>query len=241
MFRPLSLKNNTVKFAFLIILAGVFLCLGKFFSVDKETYQSFLSGFPVAVSGFIFVILYVIVTFFIWVGPKDILRIIAAVVYGVGLSTFLVWIAEMTNVVVLFSFSRRLGQAHVAGQLSARLKRLDQTIAGTSFWRIFFLRLFPVVPLRFLDLGFGLTRISLKKYFTISFLGTPLRIFFVQFFLTLGTDTLMNPGKLRDYLAGNKVALWMSFIYLAGSVLTIFILRSRWAANRSGQDRNSSS
>ena len=194
--------RNSTKFLSLIILAVIFLCLGKFFSVNKEMCQAFLADFPVVLSGFIFIFLYVVVTFFVWLGPKDIFRITAALVYGAGLSTVLVLIAEMINAVVLFSFSRKLGRDYAAGKMGAGLRRLDHTLAKTDFWRVFLLRLFPIVPLRVLDLGFGLTQISLRKYFIISLVGTPLRIFFVQFFLALGMDTILNPEKLRNYLMG---------------------------------------
>lgn len=169
-------------------------------------------------------------TFFIWLGPKDIFRITAALVYGAALSTLLIWTAEMINAVVLFSFSRNLGRGYVETKLGAGIRHLDQTIAETGFWQIFLLRLFPIIPLRFLDLGFGLSRISLKKYFTISLVGTPLRIFVVQFFLVLGVETLMNPDLLQRYLLENKAVFWFSFVYLVGSVMTIFILKKKMGA-----------
>lgn len=222
-----SAKNNLVKFSIFIIFILLFLCLGKFFSFDKDVTASFFAGFSPVLSGIIFIILYVGITFFVWLGPKDIFRIAAAIIYGAVWSTVLVFIGEMINVVILFHLSRKLGRGFVESKLKGGMKRMDQMVADSSFLAIFFMRFFPIIPFRFLDLGFGLTKISLKKYFLISFLASPLRIFILQLLLSLGTDILMDPERLSQYLTEHPRLFAFYFIYVAGSFVLAFIFKKR--------------
>ena len=222
-----SPKKNLVKFLIFIVFILLFLCLGKFFSFDKDVTVNFLCGFSPVLSGIIFIALYVGITFFIWLGPKDIFRIAAAVIYGAVWSTVLVFVGEMINVVVLFHLSRKLGRGFVESKLKGGMRRVDETIADSSFWAIFLMKFFPVIPFRFLDLGFGLTKIALKKYFLISFLASPVRIFTLQLLLSLGADVFMNPEKLSQYLAGYPRLLAFYFIYVVGSFALAFVFKKR--------------
>ncbi len=212
-------QKSSRRFSFFLILVVVFFLLGGVVSFDQERIASFLGRLPLMLSSTIFVVLYVVLSFFIWIGPKDIFKIVGVVLYGPFLSTGLVYAAEMLNVVALFSLSRCLGRSFVESRLSGRMQQVDQTIADTSFLSIFFLRFFPVVPFRFLDLAFGLTKINLRKYLAIAALASPLRIFVVQLFLSLGWDIVANPQRFADYLMGYPQLLRLSMIYTAGSVI----------------------
>ena len=218
-------KDNTVKFALFLILIFIFLYIGRFFQVDEELYKSYLTHFPIGVSVFIFMFLYVLVTFFIWLGPKDLFRVTAAVIYGALWSSIFILIAEMFNVVLLFTLSRKLGRAYVQSKIKGRMHQVDEAIAGTSFWRIFWLRFFPIIPLRFLDLGFGLTKISIKKYFIIALLSSPMRIYIIQYMLVVGADSLRNPQVFLQKLMENEVLGWVSLVYIAGAFIVMYILK----------------
>ncbi|MCK5580566.1 MAG: TVP38/TMEM64 family protein [Candidatus Omnitrophica bacterium] len=245
-----KMKRQLFSFLLFVVLIVVFFNLGKFFAFDEGLVQNFFLNIPVVLSGVIFILVYVVSTSLIWFGPKDILRIVAAGVFGAYLSTLLIWLAELGNVFVLFMLSRRLGRDFVASKLHGGMKRLDQTIAETSFWSIFCFRLFPIIPLRVLDLGFGLTKISFKKYFWISFIGTPLRIFVIQFFLAILIKTGMSLHQfeqdpfaamgsmhniLNQYLNDHPGILFVCFFYLLGSIVTIFILRRNSLKKDPGQ------
>ena len=225
--KGLSRDSATAKFLILLGLALVFLLAGKFFHVEKASVQELLRGFPAAVSGAAFVILYVTVTFFVRLGPKDIFRIAAALVYGPYLSTLFVFAGEMINVAILFSLSRRLGRGYVESRLKGNMQKVDEALTQSGDWAIFLMRLTPIVPFRFLDLGFGLTRISLRKYFALSALGSPLRIFFLQFLLCLGFDTVADPRKFTDYLLDNPTVFQIGLAYLILSALTLVLLKKK--------------
>jgi len=220
-------KKFPAKFILFVILIVLFSFVSKYFSMDQDSYQSFLQGFPLVLSGIIFIVLYVVVTSIVWLGPKDLFRVVSALLYGAGISTILVSIGEMINAIAMFMLSRKLGREYVAGKLKGGMKRLDEAVTETGFWSIFFLKVFPIVPFRFLDLGFGLTRIRLKKYLFISALGAPMRIFFQQFFLSMGVETATNPHKLAEYLTENPHIWWFCFFYCLGSFGLMYYMKKK--------------
>jgi uncharacterized membrane protein YdjX (TVP38/TMEM64 family) len=79
--------------------------------------------------------------------------------------------------------------------------------------------------MRFLDLGFGLTKVTLRKYLMISIIATPLRIFFVQFFLSLGLETALDVRRLQAYLDMNPLVMQFIFGYLVVSIFFMILLR----------------
>lgn len=220
------LKNTTLQFALLIFFAVIFLNIGRFFHLDEQWYKSLLSGTPLAVSGTIFIALYVVVTSLVWLGPKDFFRITSAIIYGPYISTLFVYIAEVVNAFIFFQLSRKFGRGFVEGRLQGKMKELDEKIATASLWWIFTMRLF-IVPFRFLDMGCGLTRISFRKYFLIVLLGTPLRLFLFQYLLSLGLDVVRDPAKLAGHLTAHPLILWFNVVYLAGAVIVLSFLRKR--------------
>ena len=223
----LSLRKNTsLQFILLIFLVVIFLNIGWFFHIDEQWYKSLLSGTPLVLSGVIFIVLYVVVTSLVWLGPKDFFRISSAIIYGPYISTLFVYIAEVINAFIFFQLSRKFGRGFVESKLQGKMKNLDEKIATASFGWIFAMRLF-IVPFRFLDMGCGLTRISFQKYFLIVLLGTPPRLFLFQYLLSFGMDVVSDPVKLADRLSANPLILWSNVAYLTGAVAVLFFLRKK--------------
>ena len=216
--------RSQIRFLTLLLWVAVFLAIGRVFHFDPASLQSYLRGVPAIWSGLIFVFLYVGLTFLVWVGPKDVLRVAGAFVFGPYWSTAIIWAAELGNACVMFSMSRHFGREYVAERMPGRMRRLDEMMADRSFWKIFFLKFFPVVPFRFLDLAAGLTRIPLKRYLLISAVASPLRLFVIQFFIAIGVDTVLNPVRLSAYLQDNPVIFFAVGLYLAGAVIMVFVL-----------------
>lgn len=219
-----STSKRFTKFTVFVILVIVLLCVGLIYSINEESIQSILSSIPKSISTIIFVALYVGLTTFIWLGPKDIMRIVGAIFYGPYLSTVLVWIAETINAVILFNLSRRLGREYVESKLKGKTNLIDETINQSSLWWIFLMRVF-VVPFRFLDLGCGLTSISLIKYLFIITVASPVRIFIFQYILSLGKDVYMNPDSLAEHLSAHPAIMFMAFAYMIGAFVAVFAFR----------------
>ncbi len=220
---------------FFLLLGVAVFCLwaGSVVHLSEGQVRSWLERVPFPIAGTVFVGLYVGVTFFVWLGPKDLFRVVAAAFFGPYASTALVFIAEMINLLVFFGMSRRLGRDFVEERLPGRLKRWDHLLAHGGDGLIFLLRVFPVIPLRFLDLGLGLTRFPLRRYFVLAFLGTPIRIFVIQFFLALGVETITHPDRLQGYLEAHPTAMAGVLLYIVGSIITFWVLRRR---TRRGRD-----
>jgi uncharacterized membrane protein YdjX (TVP38/TMEM64 family) len=233
--------RHTIKLAqpflkFVLFLAILTICwfLGRVFKVDIRSYQEILSRYPLALSGLVFVVLYVGTTTFIWFGPKDILRVSSAVLFGAGVSTVFVWTAEMINAVIMFHLSRALGREYVRQRLRVKEKDLDKIKEDTSLLGVAAWRVNPLAPFRFIDLGYGLTSILFSKYFAGSVVVTFFRIFWLQFILAgVGTSLLDNTGAVVDYLMKDPdAARYSMFYFLAVIVLTAAAMAARFLRRR---------
>lgn len=224
MNRMAVFNNHKIRFA--VFLTVILICwiLGRFFNLDAEYYKALLLKFP-AFSGIVFVWLYVGVTFFIW-PAKDFFKIIGAVFFGAYLSTLFIWAAELANAVLLFYLSRKLGRNFVEAKTKGKWLKLDERLGNLRFWDLFALRAVILIPYRCLDLACGLTKIPFKKYFMAVVFGSPLRIFFLQFFLALlGESFLRNIGALADFLHTHNFVSLACVIYIFSSVILIFRLK----------------
>jgi uncharacterized membrane protein YdjX (TVP38/TMEM64 family) len=221
------INKNTVYFMFLIISLSVIWYLGRFFHFNGDNIETSLKKLPLFYASLIFLILYIIVTFFIWLS-KDAFKFIAAILFGAYISTFLIFIAESINAIILFNLSRYLGRGYVEKNLKGKYNNLDQRLGGVNFFWLFLFRSAPLIPFRFLDLACGLTRISFKKYILAVILGSPLRIFWVQYVLTgVGKSIFNNPYVLTEYLMRNRSLFIFSLIYLILVILVAVKIKYR--------------
>ncbi len=220
-------RNAGLKFGIFISVLILCWAVGSFFNFDIDTYRNWLNQYPLFISGLLFVLLYVGVTFFVWLA-KDLFKVVGAFLFGAWWSTFFIWIAEMINAAILFHLSRFLGRDFVQKRLLKKSEFLNDRISSRGFWGIFALRAIPVVPYRFLDLLAGLSTISFRKYFIIVLVGSPLRIFWIQFVLEgVGEVVLKNPTVLMDYLLKNQGMFLWSFTYLIAAIILLINLKRK--------------
>ena len=208
--------KGIIKFSIFILIILLLIMLGKHFKFEPETLKIYLSRYPLILSGIIFVILYVVVTFFVWLS-KDIFRVVSAILFGANISSLLVWIAEVINAYILFHFSRIMGKEFVEKKIfKEKFSYYKELLEKrSSFFGLFILRATPLVPFRFMDMFMGLSPISFRYYLLVVLLGSPLRIYWLQFILTsLGMAVFKEPQKLIDYLANNKIIFIISLIYV---------------------------
>lgn len=212
----MDISRHKNKIKFLIFISAIILIwyLGRSFHLDAEAIKNSLGKFPVLYSGIIFIILYVTVTFFIWLS-KDIFKLIAALIFGAYISTLFIWLAEIINAFILFYLARYLGRNFVEKSLQGKDNNLDERLGKVGFLWLFLFRAVPLIPFRFLDLACGLTKISFRKYLTAVILGSSLRIFWVQYALAgAGEAVFKNPYALSEYLLGNRALFMLSLAYL---------------------------
>jgi len=211
-------NQDKVKFLIFIATLVLFWFLGSYFHIAPDTLESFFIKIPVLYSALIFVFSYVVVTFFIWFS-KDVFRVVAAVLFGAYISTIFVFVAEVLNAFVLFFLSRYLGRGFVEKKAGMSFAGFENKLARSGFFWLVMFRLAPLFPFRFMDMAAGLTNIPFKKYLLAVLLGSPLRIFWLQFiFAGVGKSIFYNPqamvNVLTEYLLANKAVFLFSFIYL---------------------------
>ena len=218
--------KKEIGFAGLIIATFLLGYLGNYFHIGQEELQKALGKFPLLYGSILFVLLYVIVTFFIWLS-KDAFFLVGAVLFGAYLSALLISVSEVINAFILFYLSRNLGRAYLDQSLSGRYKKLDEKLGKINFFWLFIFRAAPLVPYRFLDLAAGLSRISFRKYLAAVVLGSPLKILWIQYILCGVGSNIFNPYALYEYFLSNK-ALWIfSIVYFVLVVMVIFKIKSR--------------
>jgi len=223
------LKNHKQElgFIFLVIALLIIWILGKTYNLDSALIQSSLQKFPIFFSATIYIVLYVVITFFIFFS-KDIFWLLGAVVFGAVLSTLFICIAEVINACILFYFSRNLGRGYVQKQLSLKYKYLDEKLGKVNFFWLFIFRAAPLIPYRFLDLAAGLTSIKFRRYLTAVILGSPLKMFWVQYILAgVGYAIFDNPRELVKYFLNDRTLFMFSFIYVILVIALVIKLKYR--------------
>ncbi len=223
MSRLYLFKNSNFRFAVFIMF--LFLCwfLGREFNIKLEGYRSLLSRYPLYLSGIIFVVMYVVVTFFVWFGPKDVFRIAGALLFGPYISSLLVWISEMFNAAILFQVSRRLGRDFVQRRLGVKSNDINR-LGRADFLGVFALRFNPFIPFRGLDLCAGLSGISFKVYWLACLVASPIRIFWLQYILTfVGNSIFDDPQYMVFYLKRHSIFLYYSLVYFVSVVVVSII------------------
>ena len=219
------LSNKAYRFfLLLLILTGCFI-IGRFLNIDAEGYRKTLNQFPIFISGLIFILLYVMVTFFIWFGTIDLFRISASLIFGAYWGTLFVWIAELINAFALFHISRKLGQEYVLSKFKMEEKDLTKTKDNAGFLGVFTLRINPLVPFRLMDLGYGLTRITFRKYLSAISVSSLVRIFWLQLILAgVGAAVFKDFSAVNRYLTENPLVLMFSGLYFLSVVLLSLVV-----------------
>lgn len=225
----MAIRKYGQGLSFIILVAGLifFWYLSRFFNIDISGFENSLLGLPLILSAFLYVLLYVSVTFFVFFS-KDLFWFMGALLFGPFLSGILISFSEIINAAVLFHISRFLGRGYVENKLSGRYSRLDEGLKKLNlFWLIAF-RAAPLVPYRFLDLAAGLTGIRFRKYILAVALGTPIKIFWIQYIISVtGKSILNDPSVLAEYLLNNKPLFFFSFIYIILLILVILKVTKR--------------
>lgn len=219
------LKSQRLIFFIFVFFMILMIALGCIFDFKMEDFESLLDRFPRSISGTIFVVLYSVLTILIWVGPKDILRILAAMYYGPVVSAILVTLGEYLNCAGLFFLSRKLGKEFVAGKMKVKYGKLYERLGEIGFWDIVAMRAIVLVPFRAMDLSMGLTKIPFRRYLWPVLLGSPFRIFANQ--LVMYSIFVIFKGEsasLVHTVSKNPMFLCGAILYLVASGILLFRL-----------------
>jgi uncharacterized membrane protein YdjX (TVP38/TMEM64 family) len=212
-------------FILLIFLGWV---LGRFVKLERPTIQSFFEGIPLLYAAVLFILLYAVLSFFLWF-TKDIFMVASVVIYGPFVSTVFVWSAEIVNAIILFFLARRLGHGFVKTRIEPRWHGLWKRMNKIGFWDMLALRAIIFAPFRFLDLAFGLTEIPLRNYLAAVIPGSLPRVWMRQYFLyiffvivakDLGSMIVyIQERQYLSYFALFYVILWVILFYRLKKIL----------------------
>jgi uncharacterized membrane protein YdjX (TVP38/TMEM64 family) len=209
-----SISRSKLRFSLFVFLIVFCWFLGRIFKIDERTIRSFFDGIPLVYSAVVYIFLYVVLTFFLWF-TKDIFMVTGAVIYGPYASTVFVWIAEIINAILLFLLARKLGHEFVKNKMKGKWQGLSERMDSVGFWDTVALRAIILIPFRFLDLTFGLTKVSLKKYLAAAIPGSIPRVFMRQygiyvFFIVVAK----NIATLILYIQQRRYLSLFAFCYL---------------------------
>jgi len=225
----MEIKKYRRDAGFIFLIAAIILTwyVGRCFHLDTARIQAWLNGYPLFYGGMLYILLYVAISFFL-VFAKDVLWFMAAILFGPFLSALFICIAETINACMLFYLARYLGKPYVEKSLSGRYKNFYERLSRIGFFWLFIFRAAPLIPYRFLDLACGLTGMRFKKYLAAVVLGTPVKMFWVQYILYgVGKSVLDNPYALVDYFVNNKALLLFSLIYIILVIMVVVKMKAR--------------
>lgn len=221
-------KNILKTFLKIIVFAAfifAIIWLGGILSDNIEAVKAFLKNIPYIYSSIFFVVLYILANFVFFADIKDLLKPIGAVIFGAYISTLLIYVAEVINAFIFFNLSRILGMAFVERILKGKFHKFYDKLSNISFRWVFLLRFVPMVPFRVLDVSFGLSKVSFKKYIWAVILGSPLRIFWIQFILTSIGGFSME--KMMAYYRENTLISALTLVYFGVAVLIGFRIKHK--------------
>lgn len=220
MDKRIKVKQGFQKIILLGILIMIFVLLGNFFSKNFQTISGFLEKTPLVYSSIAFITLYVLANFVVFWDVKDLLKPIAAVIFGALISTLLIYIAEIINAFLFFNISKILGGDFVEKILKGRFKKFYENLENISFSWIFLLRLLPLIPYRVLDVSFGLSKVRFRKYLAAVLLASPPRIFWIQFIMaSIGGFSV---ERIMRYYQENSLVSFLVVVYLVVSIYIAF-------------------
>jgi uncharacterized membrane protein YdjX (TVP38/TMEM64 family) len=214
------------QFWLLVAILLALILTGMLFHFDDKVWVDFFRRIPFPIAGALFIVAYIGVTFFVWFA-KDLFKIVGAVVFGPYWSTLFIWLAELVNAAIFFHMSRRLGRAYVEEKFHLGNERLDRAGRGRGVWHIFVLRAFPIVPYRILDLAYGLTTVSFRKYLIVTAVAMPAWIFWFQLIFAALGSSVFDLARLTDYLLQNAAVVRLGFLYLIVSTVAVILLRKK--------------
>jgi uncharacterized membrane protein YdjX (TVP38/TMEM64 family) len=218
------LSKGYARLIIFIALIALLIFIGRYFSIDKEKMDAYFKSIPPLYSSLIFIALYVASNFFITGDPKEILKLVSVFVFGVYLSTLLIYVAEIINATLFFNLSRFFGEEFMEKYLKGKFKHIYEKLGRMNLNWIIMLRLNILIPYRVLDVCFGVSKISFRKYLIAVLLVSLPRIFFLQYIVgIIGNFSLGNIMNMQMHPA----VAFLFVLYFILSVIVVFKTKKR--------------
>jgi uncharacterized membrane protein YdjX (TVP38/TMEM64 family) len=169
-------RDRSILLAAVLLSAAIFfwLDLGRFLSLSslkehRHTLQNYYSLHAFRMMAAFF-LLYVIQTALSLPGAA-VMSLAAGAIFGTMTGTFLAVISAAIGATAAFLVTRYIAGDAVTRIFGARLEKLDRELDERGFNYLLFLRLVPLFPFFLINLAAGMTRISLRTFFTATLIG----------------------------------------------------------------------
>ena len=170
----------------------------------RDALAAFQAAHPLVLPAAFFA-LYVAVTalslpFAVW------MTLLGAAVFGFWQGLVLVSFASSVGATAAFLVARYLMRDWVRGRIGHRLAAIERGIERDGAFYLFSLRLIPVVPFFVINLAFGLSRMSARRFYWVSQLGMlPGTVVYVAAGAQLGRlerlSDIVSPGLIGAFVA----------------------------------------
>ena len=185
-------------------LSGIFFGADQYFSLEyiklKQADLLELINKNFSFYYILFFILYIVVTAFAL--PIAVLKtLLAGALFGFLPGLILTSFASTIGSALCFALSRFAFKDYVQNKYPAQIKKINDGIEKDGDLYLLFLRLSPIFPFFIINLVFGLTKMSLKKFYIISQIGMlPATAIFVNAGLQISSIS-----KIEDILSFNII------------------------------------
>ena len=203
----------------LLLALVIILMLGlAFYSIPTEFYsleyiqsqhqalQDYYQQYP-NLSALIYFGLYIMVTA-LSLPLATVLSVLGGAIFGFLFSSILVLFAASIGASLAFLSARFILRDSLEQRFSTQLDRINQGIQKQGYLYLFSLRLLPLIPFFVVNLLFGLTKMPVRYFFMISFIGM---LPAILVYVNAGSQL----GQLRSFADIMSLPLFLSLILLA--------------------------
>jgi uncharacterized membrane protein YdjX (TVP38/TMEM64 family) len=178
---------------------------------DADAVRGSVAGLG-ALTPVVFVLVYAAITLLPL--PKNVLSVVAGLLFGLVDGVLLVLPGAMLGALVAFGLGRRLGRDAVERFTGTRVARVDALLARRGLVAVLVSRLVPVLPFTGINYAAGLTAIRLRDF-------------------VLGTAIGIVPGTVAYVAVGAYGTSPTSWPFVtAVAVLLVLSLGGAWLASR---------
>jgi len=193
--------------------------LGAIFS-SIDTARNFINSF--GIYGPIVLIILIIISVILLMLPTTIFVMVAGFLYGPLIGTTCSVIGILIGSSIVFFMSQKYGRPFVEHHVHKKdLQHFDIMFKKMGTPAFFISRLIPIIPNNVVNMAMGLTKISFKSFFWLSFIGyIPETIVYCMF-----GEQLLSGHLDHRLLIFVSIALVFFFIYLFRHQLRIFFVK----------------
>jgi len=191
-------KKKLILAAIVVVLISLFFVfdLGRYLTLEslkanRDALTAFYQKNRFVMAG-AFIAIYIIQTALSLPGAA-VLSLAAGAIFGTVMGTLYVNIGATVGAIMAFLVARYLFHDVIQSKFGARLEKINKELEARGFNYLLFLRLVPVFPFFLINLGAGMTRMSLRTFFLGTMVGIiPGSFVFCNAGASLATITSMS-------------------------------------------------